>query len=170
MDRHASAALNYLQEASDEDWMCFAWFYLDHFHVRLALWMVNQTRCPEAVALALYWYSQPAVCLNYRRKHNISYWHSERYAVFETVEYWYGAGFYKPSEVGFDPAADLADPVGSLNLPRNWVESLSAEDKVEYRHLTKAVLGRIIEPHVVAADWIEGLPAHLKPLFSYNQN
>ena len=170
MDRYDWAALNYLESASDADWMCFAWFYLDHYHVRLALWMVNQRQCPEAVALALSWYSYPDGCFKYRRQGNVSYYHFERFAVFETVELRYATGFYKTSDIGFDPANDIADPVGPMGFGRNWLDSLSESDALENKRLAIAIPGQIIEPKKVAADWIEGLPAHLSPLFSYNHN
>lgn len=168
MDAHDWAALHYLETASDEDWMCVARYYLESYHPRLALWMVNQRRCPAAVALALYWYSYPATCLDYCRKRNISYYHSEKFAVFETVEHRYTAGFYTDSDIGFDPKNDISDPVGSLKFGRNWTDSMSDEDRLENKCMTLAVPGKIVDVQKITADWREGLPPRLASLFSYS--
>lgn len=144
--------------------MCFAWLYLDHFYFHLAVWMANQRSCPEAVALALYWYSHPAVCLEYRRGGNIPEYHSTRFAVFEAVEHRYTANFYAVSEIGFDPMNDVTEPVGPLGFGRNWLDSLENVRNLALPQLNVPVPGKIVDVRTRIADWVEGLPPHIAAL------
>ncbi|MVN86491.1 hypothetical protein GO986_06900 [Deinococcus sp. HMF7620] len=161
MDKYSWAAFHFAEAASDAEWMCLAWLYLDNFHVDLALWMANQRRCPEAVALALYWYSHPYVCADYRKRGQISRCHSVRYAVFETVERYFDTGFYSVSELGFNPARDISESVGPLSFPLNWLDSLPEGDSKGSPRLRQAIPGVTVNARRLIDEWREGLPPRI---------
>ena len=157
MDRYEWAALNFAENASDIEWMCLARLYLDNFHTQLALWMAHQRRCPEAVALALYWYSSPAACLEYRREGQIATYHAQQYAVFETVERYFGTGFYQVSSLGFDPSHDVNGP----DTPFDWLKTLPDRNPEGLPRLSGAVAGSFVNVRELLEDWVEGLPPHI---------
>ncbi|WP_425557146.1 hypothetical protein [Deinococcus carri] len=84
-----------------------------------------------------------------------------KYAVFETVERYFDTGFYSVSELGFDPAKDINEPIGALAVPLNWLDSLPEGNSEGPPRLSQAIPGITVDARRLAAEWLEGLPPQI---------
>lgn len=160
METYARLMIDFLPTAPDEAWLWFACDSNYDGNGQLIDWMMDQPACPEAAALAVYWYSGAGYYGQYSNREAAARFELETYDLLQKIQERYLSGFYKKSAVGFDPRNDPT-PVGSLNTPGlDWTTLYEGGVNVS-DSMKQAVPGSNTGALNMPEGWVEGMPPHI---------
>lgn len=151
-DIYTVEAIKFLQNATDADWLCFACSSNYDFNPDVLKWASVQSGCPASTALAIYWHMDPGYYEQYRVNTTVPDWESDAFELIRIIERNYVAGFYKTSNVGFDPSRD--DSSGGLE---NWTDGRKDSSFIPSA-MKIPCPGEHINILQLTHGWIEGLP------------
>ncbi len=160
METYARLMIEFLPTAPDEAWL---WFTCDSNYDgngQLIGWMIDQPTCPEAAALATYWYSGAGYYGQYKSREEAARFELATYDLLQKIQSRYLAGFYRKSPVGFDPRNDPT-PIGSLTAPGlDWTTQYEGGVNVPDT-MKEAVPGSNNGALNMPQGWSEGMPPEI---------
>ncbi|WP_168733345.1 DUF4274 domain-containing protein [Deinococcus sp. Arct2-2] len=152
--------IEFLPNAPDDAWLWFACDSNYDGNGQLIKWMIEQPTCPEAAALAIYWYSGAGFYAQYQTREQVPDHSRDQFDVLQSLQQRFLGGFYRKTAVGFDPRNDPT-PIGILERPGyDWVagephaESLPAGVK-------NALAGTQFGVMNMPEGWVEGMPLEI---------
>ena len=101
-------------------------------------WIIRNPACDKGTALLLYWHACPKWLYQYTDRDEVPEWSRTDYDFVKELEGRYLSGFYKQTEIAFNPSNDEGT---------NWLEEY-AEVKVTQRipdQMKKAISGITID-------------------------
>ena len=160
METYARLMSEYLSSAPEAAWLYSACDSNYDGNGELIAWMTDQPQCPEAAALAIYWYLGAGYYGQYRTREEVARFELGTYDLLQKIQGRYLSGFYQQSSIGFDPRNDPT-PVGSLTAPGlDWTTQYESGANVP-EAMKQAVAGPNTGVLDMPDGWIEGMPPEI---------
>ncbi|MDV6374205.1 DUF4274 domain-containing protein [Deinococcus arenicola] len=160
METYARLMIDFLPTAPDDAWLWFACDSNSDGNGELIGWMIEQPTCPEAAALAIYWYSGAGYYAQYQTREQVPKFGQATFDVLETIQQRLLGKFYRTTAVGFDPSNDPT-PIGSLSVPGyDWVGAEPASQSLP-SGVRDAVPGTNFGAMNMPEGWVEGMPPEI---------
>ncbi|MGY2892083.1 DUF4274 domain-containing protein [Deinococcus sp. UYEF24] len=160
METYSLLMKEFLPTSSDDAWLWFACDSNYDGNGELIAWMLDQPRCPEAAALAIYWYLGAGYYGQYQSRDDVAGFELTTYDLLQKIQSRYLAGFYKHSTVGFDPRNDPT-PIGTLDQPGlDWTTQYEGGINVSDA-MKQAVPGTNNGSMNMPEGWQEGMPPEI---------
>jgi len=160
MELYAELMSEYLNTAPDQAWLYSACDSNYDGNGQLIRWMIDQPTCPQAAALAVFWYSGAGYYGQFQSRDDVPSHAKDTYDFLQTIQDRLLAGFYRVTEIGFDPRNDPT-PIGSLSKPGlDWTTQYEGGVNVP-EAMKQAIPGSNLGVMDMPEGWVEGMPPEI---------